>query len=439
MQALDNNSLLPDILLLCRDKNTMSKDWIYHTNIYEVNTRQYTKEGTFNAFAQHLPRLKDMGVQILWFMPITPISEAERQGTLGSYYACSSYTTINPEYGTLDDFKSVIKQAHELGLKVIIDWVANHTGYDHYWATENPDWYIKDIHGHFIDVNGWKDVIDLDYTNQDMRTAMIDAMKYWITECDIDGFRCDMAHLVPMGFWQEAKDACEQLKPLFWLAETEVKEYHQVFDASYAWEWMKASEKYYKQLVSLPYVQSIMQKYAEYPEDAFKLFFTANHDENSWNGTEYEKYGNAVKLMAVFTALVKGIPLVYSGQELPNLKRLHFFDKDEIEWSSHAPSLHQFYQNILTVRNSKAFSKQAATVILPSGITDDILCMLRIHEGSKVLALMNFSSQSRLRFMLYNDELNDSFTNIFSGFKYRFSAKQSFELQAWEYLVFSCG
>lgn len=179
--------------------------WTSGSNIYEINIRQYTAAGTFYAFAEHLPRLRDMGVEILWFMPITPISKDVRQGTLGSYYACSDYKAINPEFGTLADFKRLVQKAHDLGFKVIIDWVANHTGWDHVWTKTNPGFFKRNSEGKFYDTNGWHDVIDLNFYDQHLRKAMIDAMRFWVKECDIDGFRCDMAHLVPLDFWRQAR------------------------------------------------------------------------------------------------------------------------------------------------------------------------------------------------------------------------------------------
>jgi len=175
-------------------------DWALRANIYEVNVRQYTKEGTLTSFALHLPRLADMGVTVLWFMPITPISIKGRLGTLGSYYACSDYTSINSEFGTEQDFIAVVHAAHTLGMKVMIDWVANHTGQDHVWTRSNPNFYMQDSHGNFTERNGWSDVIDLNYDNQDMRAAMIEAMRYWVETAGIDGFRCNIAHLVPINF-----------------------------------------------------------------------------------------------------------------------------------------------------------------------------------------------------------------------------------------------
>ncbi len=202
---------------------TASAEWYKNTNIYEVNVRQYTKEGTFNAFAAHLPRLKEMGVKTLWFMPITPIAQKNKKGDMGSPYAASDYTSINPEFGTLEDFKSLVKTAHDQGFKVIIDWVANHTGWDHRWTKEHPDWFEKDsATNDFKMASGMEDIIELDFKNPQLRRAMIDAMKFWVEETGIDGFRADLAFWVELDFWQEAKAELQKVKPLFWLGELDL-------------------------------------------------------------------------------------------------------------------------------------------------------------------------------------------------------------------------
>ena len=413
-------------------------DWANGANVYEVNTRQYTHEGTFAAFAKHLPRLKDMGVEILWFMPITPISLKGRQGTLGSYYAVADYTAINPEFGTTDDFISIVQQAHSLNMKVIIDWVANHTGLDNAWATQNPDWYKKDEWGNFTEANGWKDVIDLNYDNKEMRAAMIAAMKFWISEADIDGFRCDMAHLVPLDFWQEARTECDKVKPLYWLAETDEEKYLQVFDASYAWEWMVDSTALVKHRMGLEKMMSVLMKYVNQCSDhAQKLLFTANHDENSWNGTEYEKYGAAAKTFAVFTNTWLGIPLIYSGQELPNYKRLKFFDKDEIEWTDGKPALQDFYKTLLTFRKRcNVFHCNAEMIPLDTHASDKVMAYVCKYEDKKALVLFNFSDAERVCFSITHEELKDKFQNIFSGLTFDFDTTISFELYPWQYIVY---
>lgn len=413
-------------------------DWADGGNIYEVNTRQYTKEGTFNAFAAHLPRLKDMGVEILWFMPTTPISLEQRQGTLGSYYAVSDYAAVNREFGTIEDFNALVQQAHAMDMKVIIDWVGNHTGWGSAWAQQYPNWFKKDAGGNFTEANGWKDVIDLDYNNRDMRKAMIAAMQHWIVTCDIDGFRCDMAHLVPLDFWKEAREQCDAIKPLYWLAESDEADYLQVFDSSYAWEWMQVSTELVQHKMTLEKMVNVLRKYAQQCiPHAQKLMFTANHDENSWNGTEYEKYGNAAKAFAVFTATWLGIPLIYSGQELPNKKRLKFFDKDEIEWTGGQPALHNFYKTLLLFRKRcSVFHCNTNMVTLPTGLEDKIAAYICEDGGHAALMLFNFSDAGRVKFTIGHELLSGHFRNIFSELIFKFNGSVAFEMQPWEYFVF---
>jgi len=417
-------------------KTTFKKTtWADSATMYEVNIRQYTPEGTFKAFQKHLSRLKEMGVTILWFMPITPISKEVRQGSLGSYYACSSFTLINPEFGTVEDFKQLVHQAHLLGFKIIIDWVANHTGWDHEWTIEHPNWFIKNAKGEFTERNGWHDVIDLNFEVLDMRTELIDAMRFWIYECDIDGFRCDMAHLVPLDFWQQARISCELIKPLFWLAECEVVDYHQVFDATYAWWWMHETGKYQKSHSSLHEIRNVLHAYSQYPKDAIKLFFTSNHDENSWNGTEYEKYGVAAKAWAVFSFTWHGMPLIYSGQEISNKKRLLFFDKDLIEWEGKT-SLHEFYKTLADLRKTSEAISIGESFILPSNHDNEIMAYLRRRGEQIVLVLLNVSLKNKLNIHVHHDWLSGKFRSVFSNLEFDFKNKADFELQAGEFIVY---
>ena len=417
---------------MTRQFNTI--DWAAGTNIYEVNTRQYTTEGTFKAFRKHLPRLADMGVEVLWLMPITSISFKNRLGTLGSYYACSSYVGINPEFGTLTDFKDLVDEAHTLGFKVIIDWVANHTGWDHEWTKSNPEFYSIDTSGGFTERNGWKDVIDLDYSNREMREEMINAMRFWVREFDIDGFRCDMAHLVPLDFWIVARTSCETIKQLFWLAECEEPSYHHVYDVSYAWQWMHSTEKFSKGEVGVTDLYNVLHGYSQYPFNALKLFFTSNHDENSWNGTEYEKFGHAAKPLAVFNATWNnGIPLIYSGQELPNKKRLQFFNKDEINWET-PTTLHGFYKTLNTLHRTNAIAT-GETFILPSSHSGVIAFVRKFHKEI-VLVIINLNSASKINVTVTHPDIAGLFTNVFSGLHYEFKGVENFELMSFEYLVY---
>ena len=407
--------------------------WANTASIYEVNIRQYTAEGTFKAFEKHLPRIKEMGIDIIWLMPITPISQVNKKGSLGSYYACSSYTKISPEFGSETDFKDLVDAAHALGMKVIIDWVANHTGCHHEWMQANPSWFTQDAAGNFTERNGWDDVVDLNFDNTSMRIALIDAMEFWVNQFNIDGFRCDMAHLVPLDFWIEARTNLEKIKILYWLAETEDIAYHQVFDTSYAWAWMHASKKVGKELDGLQEVYNVLHQYAQYPKGAYKLFFTSNHDENSWNGTEYEKYGIAAKAWAVFTATWNGQPLIYSGQELPNTKRLAFFDKDQIEWTTELPRLHQFYKTLLTAR--KAFPVLQSSNVFNLPTEGAVMAYLKQDQGQTALVVLNFSAD-RQHLHVAHEAFSGRFTNLFSGLSFEFNGDSHFELMPGEYIVY---
>lgn len=321
--------------------------WISQSVIYEVNVRQYTAEGTFQSFAQHLPRLFDMGVNVFWFMPIYPISLEGRKGSLGSYYSIQNYRAVNSEFGSIEEFKSLVDQIHFKGGKVILDWVANHTGLDHVWTKSHPGAYMKDAKGNFYERNGWEDVIDLNYYDAQMRTLMKEDMLYWVKECDIDGFRCDMAHLVPLDFWLEARTYIDSYKPLLWFAETETKEYLDVFDIFYAWKWLHSTESYVKGNLEAKELYQLEVDYNHYAyQGCYPMFFTSNHDENSWNGTEYDRYGNQALTLAEKTFQMNGVPLIYSGQELPLKRSLAFFDKDQIEWEE-GIQLHEFYKECI--------------------------------------------------------------------------------------------
>lgn len=414
--------------------------WSNNSNIYIVNVRQYTDAGTFNSFKEHLLRLKDMGVDILWFMPITPISIKDRKGSLGSYYAVQNYTAVNPEFGSLQDFINLVTFAHTLGCKVIIDWVANHTGNDNVWIDTHPGFFCYDEAGQVVHPNGWEDVSKLNFDNRDMRDAMIAAMKFWIETCNIDGFRCDMAHLVPLDFWREAKKELQQYNAgLFWLAECEEPVYHEVFDATYTWKWMHETERYCKQPVGSNTLTDVLKEYDHtFPHDAFRVYFTSNHDENSWNGTEYEKYGDAAKAFAVFSCTWNGMPMIYSGQELPNHKRLLFFDKDCIDWHQHC-DLHEFYKTLLELRKRnpalRAGDNNVSTNIFNVGNDNTIFAFSRTYGNDIVFVILNLSAHQN-RVEIFDDMLNGTFINVFDKTPGNFSEKCVMLLEGWDFRVY---
>lgn len=412
--------------------------WSYNANIYEVNIRQYTAEGTFAAFSHHLPRLKDMGIKILWFMPITPIGKKDRLGTLGSYYSVLDYTAVNPEFGTMDDFKNLVSEAHALNMKVIIDFVTNHTSNDHSWVTDFPDYYVRDEKGDPLHPQGWMDVSELNYKNRKLQEEMIKVLKFWVRECNIDGYRCDMAHLVPLSFWIKAKNKVSRVQPnLFWLAECEEPEYHEVFDATYTWRWMHATSNFYKGQMSLQSLLTVLYKsVTEFPCNAMRAYFTSNHDENSWNGTEYEKYGSASSLFAVFSCTWNGIPLIYSGQELPNKKRLKFFDKDEIEWQPDT-ELHKFYKKLLTLKSNnpalKSGDASGLTKIISHPEDPEIFAYLRKNGNDEVLVILNPHPEPKNFEIRY---VKGVFKNIFGGPDVNLDDDNFVYLHPWGHLVF---
>ena len=413
--------------------------WAYNAVIYEVNLRQYTPEGTFEAFSNHLPRLKDLGVDILWLMPIHPIGEENRKGTLGSYYSIRDYKGVNPEYGTIDDFRALVTKAHELGLKVIIDWVANHSSWDNAWVFEHPDWYAKDSLGNMYAPFDWTDVVQFDYSNQGLRDAMKEAMIYWVREADIDGFRCDVAGMVPVDFWESAREALDSIKPVFMLAEDEDVSalLEKAFNSNYGWSFhhhmnkiAQGSEK----------VSDLMTWFANYstkvPEGAFQMHFTSNHDENSWNGTAFERMGKAYKTMAVLTFTVEGMPLIYSGQEAGLNRRLEFFEKDQIDWSD--LSMSTFYKELIRLKKENEAlwngNHGGKIELIATDRPEEVLMFTRRSGSNQVVAVFNLSGNEVE--VSAETTISGQYPDFFTGNIVSLPLK-GFSLNPWEYRIIS--
>lgn len=420
--------------------NAINPSWCKQSNIYEVNLRQYSGAGTFNAFAKHLPRLKKMGVEILWFMPITPIGLEGRKMTtadLGSYYAVRDYKNVNEEFGTMADWKALVKKAHSLGFKVITDWVPNHSGLDNHWIKAHPNFYVKDAAGKIVSPYDWTDTYKLDYTNSELRDSMIDAMKFWITQTGIDGFRCDVAEDVGPAFWTQCIKELKKVKDVFMLAEGEKAWLHKAgFNATYEWNMMRMMGDLYKGKRSIQQFQALLDSnIANYPSNSCRMFFTTNHDENSWNGTEFEKYGDAYKAFAVFTQTIyQSIPLIYNGQEVPNKKRLKFFVKDTIVWNQFAMA--PFYQTLLSLRKSNpALAVDAAYKKLTSSNDAAIFAYQRRSGTQQVVVILNLSGQAQ-QFSISSKDLNGMPLNVFSAKKEKLEDGHQFNLAAWGFLVY---
>jgi len=414
--------------------------WSEQSNIYEVNVRQYSKEGTFKAFEKSLPRLKEMGVQILWFMPINPIGIEGRKMTssdLGSYYAVMNYKEVNPEFGTMNDWKELVIHAHDLGFKVIIDWVPNHTSPDNPWIKEHPDFYKRDANGNTVYDNDYSDTRNLNYDNKELRDSMISAMKFWINETNIDGFRCDHVDPMPLDFWKDCIAQLKKIKDVFMLAESEKPEFHEVgFDATYAWNIMWATVDVAQGKHSLKYMDSVLNfNFTVFPRNAERMYFTTNHDENSWNGTEFEKYGDAYKAFAVFTqTMYESIPLIYSGQEEPNKKRLKFFVKDPIVWGKY--EMAPFYSTLLHLRKKdEALAANAAYKKVVTCNDQAIFAYIRQKGTHKILVVLNLSPEPQ-SFTIKEDDVYGNPLNVFSNHKEKLFKNHVYAMKPWAYLVY---
>ena len=415
-------------------------DWSKNSTIYEVNIRQYTPEGTFKAFESHLPRLKAMGVDIIWLMPIHPIGVKNRKGTLGSYYSVKDYLAVNPEFGTMDDFKSLVKKIHASGMHVIIDWVANHSAWDNKLVTEHPEWYSKNNEGNFQPTPwyDWDDIIDFDYEQPELRKYMTEALKFWVSETDIDGYRCDVAGFIPVDFWDNVRVELEAIKPVFMLAEWEDRDMlKNAFDMTYAWTlWNKLREiaKEGKPVGGL--IEYLAHDVSTFPRDGYKMTFTDNHDKNSWEGNQYSNFGPALETCIVFAATVNGMPLVYSGQEAGLDRSLRFFDKDTIIWKNHRNE--QLYTQLFDLKHkNKALwnGKHGGQMVrVYNDSQDKIISFYREMNGNKVLPIFNFSNET-VNVTLNTKFAADTYTELFSKKTYKLQGNDPIELPAWGYIV----
>ncbi len=416
--------------------------WSRNATIYEVNIRQYTPEGTFKAFEAHLPRLKEMGIDIIWLMPIHPIGEKNRKGTLGSYYSVKDYYGINTEFGTLEDFKALVEKIHSMGMYVIIDWVANHSAWDNKLVTEHPEWYTKTIDGNFQPTPwyDWEDIIDFDFEQPGLRQYMTDVMKYWVEETNIDGYRCDVAGFIPVDFWDNLRRELDQIKPVFMLAEWESRDLHRkAFDMTYSWSlW----DKLHGITTGGKNINGLVEYMAHhvntFPEDGYRMTFTDNHDKNSWEGNQYANFGDGLEAAMVFSSVVSGMPLVYSGQEAGLDRSLKFFDKDLIEWKEHKNAT--LYTQLFSLKHANEALWNGAfggvMVRVYNDKMEQVISFYREKNGDRVLPIFNFSSKP-VTVTLRTDFFAGSYTELFSQKNYTLKGNDSFTLAPWGYLVLS--
>ncbi|MEG0788622.1 MAG: alpha-amylase family glycosyl hydrolase [Alistipes sp.] len=414
-------------------------EWAYNAVVYELNVRQATPEGTFAAVENRLPALKELGVDVLWLMPIHPIGIKERKGTMGSYYAIKDYYAINPEFGTMADFDHLLARAHEMGFKVILDYVANHTSPDAAWVTEKPkEWYVRDSTGAPAVQYDWTDIAKLNYDNAEVRVAMADVLTFWLGK-GVDGFRCDAAKEMPDAFWREAFTKLRAANPdIYLLAEAEGPDFHNtMFDATYAWELHHLMNDMAQGKKGVIDLKGYLEKSDTlYPREAFRLMFTSNHDENSWAGTEFERMGVAAQTMAALTyVLPNGQPLIYTGQEVGFNRRFEFFEKDPIEsWEPNEYT--DLYTKLNALRHANkalAAGERGGKLVYMTGVVDNVLAFTREVEGNKVFCLFNLSAEPAN--VIYTVAVAGDYTNAMTGEKQTVTSGEEISLPAWSYLI----
>lgn len=440
-----------NLLYRCHKNGKTHPKWSYNAVMYELNVRQFTSNGTFAAAEEHLPRLAELGVDVIWVMPIFPIGRDRRKGTMGSYYSIADYTAVNEEFGVFEDFYNFTKAAHDLGMKVILDWVANHTARDARWTREHPDWYEWDASkGEIATPFDWNDTAKLNYANQDMRAEMVRSMRFWLREASVDGFRCDMAMLVPTDFWEDATAQLEtemalQDRELFMLAEAEGEEFHRTaFDATYAWDLhhifnniATGHANCYTLGERLAHENSI------FPPSAFRLLFTSNHDENSWNGSALTRMGKAAPAFTALTFMLSGMPLIYNGQEAALSRSLEFFERDPIDWnelkSDSAEQATSLYKSLCTLKHTHpalmAGECGGDIYAIENSEPWRVFAIKRVVEDRVVIALFNFSSSSAE--VEFNDkDFYGEYQQIGSSQTANLHSGQNFFLPSWGYFIY---
>lgn len=417
-------------------------EWVKNATIYELNVRQFSQEGNFKAIEKELPRLKKMGIDIIWLMPINPIGKINRKGSLGSYYSVQDYYGVNREFGTKDDFKHLVKAIHAQGMKVIIDWVANHSSWDNPLAKQYPEWYSKGRDGKFQSTpwRDYDDIIDFDYSQPGLRRYMTEALKFWVKEFDIDGYRCDVASFVPLDFWENARQELDAIKPVFMLAEAEDKELHRkAFDATYNWTLWNILHQI---AINNKSAKSLSEAYiAEhisiFPKEGIRMNFIDNHDKNSWEGTPQSNFGAALPAAMVMAATMDGMPLVYSGQEAGLDRSLKFFEKDPIEWKKHPNG--ELYTKLFQLKhvNQALWNAQwgGEMLRLPNDKMDDIIAFVREKNGDKVITIINLSKENVSVTIDTSFDIGN-YKDLFTGKTVSIPKSLKLELKPWEYRVY---
>jgi len=387
--------------------------WVARSALYEVFVRDFSPAGTFRGVIEGLDRIQASGADVLWLMPIHPIGAKNRKGTLGSPYAVRDYRAVNPDYGTDADFRALVQAVHARGMKLILDWVPNHTAPDHGWVRRHPDWYVRDEHGQPSvprDEKGkltdWTDVAQLDYGNPAFRGEMIATMRYWLVEFGIDGFRMDVAGFLPLDFWREATPALRSAvpRPILLLAEWGDLEMHRVgFDLTYGWDGYKRLKAVWGGEPASSFVQGELEDIRVMPAGGGRMRFTTNHDETAWDAPPLTLFGGSAGARAAFvaTALLPGRPLLYNGQEVEDPKKLRLFERDPVAWDRpRADQARDFYQTVVNLARSEPglIARELAPVVT-SGPNDVIA-----YRRGDLVVLVNARSRA-VRVVVKGDQV----------------------------------
>lgn len=426
-------------------------EWAQNAVLYECNVRQFSPTGDFAGVRAQLPRLRDLGIDVLWLMPIHPIGVERRKlnpGDLGSPYSVRDYLAVNPDFGTEADLKNLVAEAHALGLKVILDWVPNHTSWDAEWKNKHPEYYTR-YNGDFTvplnergePIADWSDVCDLDYKHPGLRKAMIGAMQYWLRQCDIDGFRVDMAGLVPNDFWAEARPALDSIKPVFMLSEWQDEPLHfmSCFNVNYGWKWKDVTKDIAAGKQNAHSLDTLLQFLNRtYPKAYSQLYFTQNHDENSWNGTETELYGAAADAFNVLAFTWQGMPMLYNGQEDGLSRRLSFFGKDPIQWGNYEKT--PFFQKLCDLRHNNRALRTGmyggALEKIDSDRNEQVYAFTREKEGDRLVVVFNLSNKPCTVTLRPGDAVvSGIYLSVFEASTVQLTRDMQLNLKPWEYLV----
>ncbi len=361
--------------------------------MYELNLRAFSDSADLAGATARLDDLDALGIDVVWLMPIQPVGKERAVGALGSPYSIADYTAISPEYGTADDLSTFIDQAHQRDMRVILDWVANHTAWDHPW-TLNEGWHVRDAAGEIISPpdTQWGDVAELNYDNPELRTAMVEAMRYWLDEYAVDGFRLDYAEGVPLDFWSDTITTLEAHagRELLVLAEgADPALYDAGADVTFGWDFYGTLKAVYgsEQRSAKEVALAHEREYGEVPAGKQRLRFTTNHDETAWDATPVALFGGEAGAFGAFTlaATYGGVPLVYNGQEIGWPRQTSFFDRDPIDWSYEGPSLIR-YRKLLATREDHPALQAGERDDFSN---DDVAAFTRTVAGDTVLVVAN--------------------------------------------------